>query len=62
MKNALIINAHQRWENFAEGKLNASYVELAEKRLRELGYHVQTSIIDQEYDIDNEIEKHQWLM
>lgn len=33
MKNALIINAHQRWENFAEGKLNQSFASVAEDRL-----------------------------
>lgn len=32
MKNALIINAHQRWENFAEGKLNQSFASVAEDR------------------------------
>ncbi len=37
MKNALIINAHQRWENFAEGKLNQSFASVAEDRLTMLG-------------------------
>lgn len=41
MKNALIINAHQRWENFAEGKLNQSFRyggpgECRRGRMREL--------------------------
>ncbi|HCB1508693.1 TPA: hypothetical protein MYO72_005756 [Citrobacter freundii] len=44
MKNALIINAHQRWENFAEGKLNQSFASVAEDRLTMLGYNVQTTV------------------
>ncbi|MCD2789128.1 NAD(P)H-dependent oxidoreductase [Pseudomonas aeruginosa] len=60
MKNALIINAHQRWENFAEGKLNQSFASVAEDRLTMLGYNVQTTVIDEEYDVNSEIDKHQW--
>lgn len=46
MKNALIINAHQRWENFAEGKLNQSFASVAEDRLtmlREFNFEVRHS-------------------
>ncbi|WP_222939881.1 hypothetical protein [Photobacterium sp. BZF1] len=46
MKNALIINAHQLWPSFAEGKLNQSFVSLAEKRLTALGYEVKTTTIE----------------
>ncbi|WP_407533577.1 hypothetical protein [Acinetobacter baumannii] len=53
MKNALIINAHQRWENFAEGKLNQSFASVAEDRLTMLGYNVQTTVIDEEYDVNS---------
>ena len=60
MKNALIINAHQRWENFAEGKLNQSFASVAEDRLTMPGYNVQTTVIDEEYDVNSEIDKHQW--
>lgn len=60
MKNVLIINAHQRWKNYAEGKLNQSFLSVAQERLIGLGYNVQTTVIDKEYDVDNEIEKHQW--
>ena len=36
----LIINAHQRWEKFAEGQLNKTFVELAVKQLKAFDYEV----------------------
>ena len=59
-KNILIINAHQRYEGFAEGTLNKSLTELAEKNLKAEQHNVRTSIIEQGYAIEEEIEKHQW--
>jgi modulator of drug activity B len=60
MKNVLIINAHQYYENYSEGKLNNTLVELAKKQLELKGYSIKTSIIDKGYDIEDEVDKHAW--
>ncbi len=58
--NILIINAHQRYEGFAEGKLNQTLVDAAAKQLTEGGHHVDTSIVDNGYDVGGELQKFQW--
>lgn len=57
MSNILIINAHEPYP-FAPGRLNASFVERAEKTLAALGHSVRTTTIAQGYDVEEEIEKH----
>ena len=46
MSNILIINAHEPYP-FAPGRLNASFVERAEKTLAALGHSVRTTTIAQ---------------
>ncbi len=58
--NILIINAHQRYEGFAEGKLNQTLVDAAAKQLTDGGHHVDTSIVDNGYDVGSELQKFQW--
>ncbi len=58
--NILIINAHQRYEGFAEGKLNQTLVDAAAKQLTDGGHHVDTSIVDSGYDVGGELQKFQW--
>ncbi len=58
--NVLIINAHQRYEGFAEGKLNQSLVNVATDELNGLGHQIQTTIVDNGYDIAAELEKFTW--
>ncbi len=60
MKTALIINTHQYYEGFAEGRLNQTLVDTAIGVLEQDGYEVKTTIIEKGYDIEEEIAKHEW--
>jgi len=60
MNNILIINAHQFYEGFSEGKLNQAMVEVAKETLEESGHEVKLTEIEKGYDINEEIEKHLW--
>lgn len=59
MKNVFIINAHEYYP-FAEGRLNQTLVEHAREHLTRNGYQVKTTTMKDDYDVDQEIEKHQW--
>lgn len=59
MANVLIINAHHYYP-FAEGKLNQTLVELAQKLLFAMGHKTKLVRTDDEWDVDRELEKHQW--
>lgn len=59
MKNILLINAHQYYP-FSEGRLNQSLFEKAESYLKNNGYTIKTTITQNEYDVNEEVEKHQW--
>jgi modulator of drug activity B len=60
MNKALLINAHQRYANFAEGKLNQSLIDVAHSSLDTMGYEVKITQVEQGYDIAGEIEKFVW--
>lgn len=60
MKNILLINAHQRYEGFAEGKLTHSILEQMQNKFISLGFTVKYTNIEEEYDPNEEIEKHLW--
>ncbi|MCL4112702.1 UNVERIFIED_CONTAM: hypothetical protein GTU68_052149 [Idotea baltica] len=60
MKNVLLINAHQRWENFAEGGLTRSYIDLAKKELEQKEINVRVTTVEDGYNIDEEIDNHLW--
>ncbi|MCP4580059.1 MAG: NAD(P)H-dependent oxidoreductase [candidate division Zixibacteria bacterium] len=60
MKNALLINAHQRYEGFAEGKLNQTLIDAAKDLLSGNGYEIKTTIVEKGYDIADELEKYKW--
>ncbi len=60
MKNILLINAHQRYEGFAEGKLNQTLIDTANDVLTGMGYDVKTTIVEKGYDIAEELEKYKW--
>ncbi len=49
-KNILIINAHQKYEGFANGQLNSSLSQLAENILRSANHNVKISIIETGYN------------
>lgn len=59
MKNIFIINAHEEYP-FSPGKLNASLTERAKKHFVSKGYEVKVTTMKDEYDIEEEIGKHQW--
>ncbi len=60
MKKVLIINAHQKYEGFANGKLNQTLVDSATESLQANGCEVKTTHIENGYDIEEEIVKHEW--
>lgn len=60
MKKVLIINAHQMYAGFSEGKLNQSFVDTAKKTLEADGCEVMITHIEKGYDIEEEISKHEW--
>ncbi|PWJ41979.1 NAD(P)H-dependent oxidoreductase [Sediminitomix flava] len=59
MKNVFIINGHQKYP-FSEGKLNASFAEKAELFFNRNGYNVKKTTMEDEYDVNEEIEKFKW--
>lgn len=59
MKNIFIINAHEAYL-FSAGKLNATLVELAQTHLVQNGYDIQITTMQDDYDIEQEVAKHQW--
>lgn len=59
MKNVFLINAHEKYD-FAPGQLNRSVAERITENLSEKGYRFKHTNMQDDYDIDQEIEKHQW--
>ena len=59
MKHILIINAHEYYP-FSEGRLNNALVERAVSHLTDKGYEAQTTTMKDDYDVDTEVQKHQW--
>ena len=60
MKKVLIINAHQKYEGFAEGKLNQTLMDVAREALETENCEVKTTYIEKGYDIEEEVAKHEW--
>jgi len=60
MPNILIINAHQLYQGISEGKLNHHMADLIKSEMASKGYDVQQTYIEEGYDINEEIEKHEW--
>jgi len=60
IKHVLIINAHQTYEGFSNGKLNQTLVDTARNTLEELGCEVRTTHIEKGYDVAEEVENHEW--
>lgn len=59
MKNVFIINAHEAY-SFSPGRLNATLVEKARSNLKAKGYNVKITTMKDDYDVDQEVAKHQW--
>lgn len=60
MKNVLIINGHQKYEQVAEGNLTKAYIQRAEEFLTKEGFNVQHSVVESEYNVLEEVEKFAW--
>jgi len=60
MKNVLIINAHQKYEGFAEGKLTKDYINKAKEFLNKNDFIIKETTIEVGYDFEEEIEKLLW--
>lgn len=59
MSTILIINAHHAYP-FAEGRLNGSLVQMADENLKSKGHETRVVKVDDGYDVEQEIENHQW--
>ncbi|MCP4606144.1 MAG: NAD(P)H-dependent oxidoreductase [Proteobacteria bacterium] len=56
----LMINGHQRYEGFAEGKLNQTIVDHTKIQLTEADHEVKTTIVESGYDVAEELGKYKW--
>jgi len=59
-KNILIINAHQKYEGFAEGNLTRDYINKADKFFNENSFNVKHTNIEAGYNTNEELEKLLW--
>ncbi|MGH1463028.1 MAG: NAD(P)H-dependent oxidoreductase [Neptuniibacter sp.] len=59
MAKALIINTHHYYE-FSKGELNSEIVKIFKEKLENKGYETRLTETDQSWDIEEELEKHQW--
>lgn len=60
MKNVLIINGHQQYDQVAEGKLTKLFIDTADEFFSKNGLNVKHSVIESDYDINDELEKLAW--
>ncbi len=60
MKNVLVINAHQFYEGFSEGKLNKTMATVIKEEMAGKGCEMQETYIEKGYDSNEEVEKHLW--
>ncbi|MCV6638162.1 NAD(P)H-dependent oxidoreductase [Candidatus Albibeggiatoa sp. nov. NOAA] len=59
MSNILIINAHHHY-SFAEGRLNQTLTQIADEALTAKGHQTRTVIIGEGWEVESELENHQW--
>ena len=59
MNKILIINAHHQYP-FAEGRLNRTLTKQAAEQLAERGHEIRVVTVDKGWDVEAEIENHQW--
>jgi len=60
MKNVLIINGHQRYDEVAEGNLTKMYIDFASEFFEKNGFAVKHSIVESDYDVEEEVQKFAW--
>lgn len=59
MKNVFVINAHEEYE-FAKGELNRTLTQIALDHLQGAGYETRSITMKDDWQVDTEIENHQW--
>jgi NADPH dehydrogenase (quinone) len=57
MPNVLILNLHQKYEGFADGNLNKTIADEAKRFFEQRGYTIEQTVIDEGYDVAQELEK-----
>lgn len=60
MKNVLIINGHQKYDQIAEGKLTQNFIDTADEFFNKNGFNVKHSVVESNYDITAEVDKFAW--
>ena len=60
MKNILIVNGHQRYDQVAEGNLTKMYIDSASEFFEKNGFNVKNSVVESDYDVKEEVEKFVW--
>lgn len=59
MKKVFVINAHEEYE-FAKGQLNGTLTKMAIEHLSSSGFETRLTTMKDDWQVDAEIEKHQW--
>jgi modulator of drug activity B len=59
MQKILHVNAHEPY-SFAPGRLNATLTDLAVEHLERTGREVRRTTMTEDWDVDQELEKHRW--
>ena len=59
MPNVLIINAHHNYP-FSKGRINTTLVNMATEHLESKGHVVRNVKVDDQWDVKQELENHQW--
>lgn len=60
MKNVLIINGHQKYDQIAEGKLTQLFIDTANDFFTEHGFNVKHSVVESDYTVQEELDKLAW--
>ncbi len=60
MKNVLIINGHQRYDEVAEGNLTRMYINSASEFFNNNGFNVKHSVVESNFDVKEEVQKFAW--
>ena len=60
MKNVLIINGHQKYDEVAEGNLTRAYINKADTFLTKNDFTVKHSTVESDYSVEEEVEKFAW--
>lgn len=60
MKNVLIINGHQKYDQVAEGNLTKMYIDSASDFFEKNNFSVKHSVVESNYNIEEEVQKFIW--